>query len=140
MKTLYLADLKTMSEAEVKSHIAENYAGDKSGFDYGCPNDKDKSELMDELSKFDILVAYEHVGSWGCDSSSYFLMRDKETSKLWQFTGGHCSCYGFEGQYGPEETSVEYLTSGKFSFYGGGYDDDSDKHAEMMVEYFKEEL
>lgn len=137
VKTLYMADLQGMSEAEVKNHIASEYAGNESGFDCGNPSDKDTAELLSELDKFIILIAYEHVGSWGCDSSSYFLMREKTTGDLYQFTGGHCSCFGFEGQYDPEKTSIEYLTSGKFCFYGGGYDDESETHKQMMVEFFK---
>lgn len=30
--------------------------------------------------------------------------------KLYEVTGGHCSCNGLEGQWEPEEVSVEYLT------------------------------
>lgn len=132
---LYLANLSGYDEAGVKSHIAENYAGSFAPFDYGEPSDKDKADLSRELEKFDVLVAYEHVGSWGCDSSSYFLMRDKKSGEYKDFTGSHCSCFGFKGQYEPEDTSLEYIASDKFSFYGGGYDEDSEKHKQMIRDF-----
>ena len=33
----------------------------------------------------------------------------EQDGKLFQVTGGHCSCYGLEGQWDPEETTLEYL-------------------------------
>lgn len=33
----------------------------------------------------------------------------KRDGKLYEVSGGHCSCYGLEGQWEPEETTVEAL-------------------------------
>ena len=77
----------------------------------------------DKLKGLTVLIAYESVGSWGCDSSNWFLLRDS-TERLLENHGGHCSCYGFEDQWEPEETSLEYLKSDKFYFSCGGYDSD----------------
>lgn len=132
---LALADLKDMNEATVKAHIADQYGGNKSGFEYGSPDDADKAKVRADLERFDILIAYEHVGSGGCDSASWFLMRERATGKLFEFSGGHCSCYGFEGQYEPEETTLAYLTSDKFGWYGGGYDDAADQHRQMIKDH-----
>lgn len=33
----------------------------------------------------------------------------RKGDKLYEVNGGHCSCYGLEGQWDPEETTVEAL-------------------------------
>ena len=120
MDTLFLEDLKNMTEIEVKQHIVTEYA----------VNEK-------TVDKFDILVAYESVGHWGCDSSSYYLLRNKADGELYEVHGSHCSCYGFEGQFEPEETSVEYLKSDRFRFYTGGYDDNAKENKAMILEFMQ---
>jgi len=112
MKSLYLEDLKGMSQEEVRAHLVDNYA-----------DDPDKQKVSAALEGMDVVVAYESVGSWGCDSSSFFLFRRKSDGVYLENHGSHCSCYGFEGQFSPEETTAEYLKSDKFNFYCGGYDD-----------------
>lgn len=124
MINLYLADLKGLTEDEVKQHISNNYAGTVSGHDYGEPSEKDKQELLSLLGEYNIVIAYESVGNWGCDSSSWFLLRHKNTGVYYEFSGSHCSCYGFEGQFELNETPLEYLKSDKFYLGCGGYDDD----------------
>ncbi|MGL5284386.1 MAG: hypothetical protein ACRC8W_22010 [Plesiomonas shigelloides] len=57
------------------------------------------------LSDIEILfAAYEYEDY---DGSAFVLF--KQDGKLYEVNGGHCSCYGLEGQWEPEETSVEYL-------------------------------
>jgi hypothetical protein len=80
------------------------------------------------LDRFEVLVAYQSVGNWGCDSSAWFLLREKSTGRLFEACGSHCSCYGFEGQFEPEQTTVTYLKSDKFSFGLGGYDSTYNYH------------
>ncbi len=135
-KRLYLADLSGMTEFEVKKHIAEDYAGTADSF----ASDGEVKELQAKLESYEILVAYESVGSFGCDSSSWFLMRDKRDNKLYETQGGHCSCYGFEGQFDPTEAPIEYLQSDKFWLGCGGYDDDAEKHKEQVKQYLAKEL
>lgn len=121
---LLLEDFKSLSENEIRSHLVSEYEA--------------SSDLVDRL---DILIAYESVGSWGCDSSSFFLLKDKETGVLYEVHGSHCSCYGFEGQFELEETSIEAL---KFRvkeakhgsvFYVGGYDSDEEGNYRAVNEY-----
>jgi hypothetical protein len=120
---LLLEDLKGMSEAEVKTHLVNEYEAE-----LGIVND------------LEILIGYESVGSWGCDSSSFFLLRDKD-GKLFEVHGSHCSCYGFEGQFTLEETTIEAL---KFRinesynhsvFYTGGYDDHEKENIQAATDY-----
>ncbi len=138
MKQLFLEDLKELDEAGIKKHLVEEYAGDKSGFDYGEPDDNDEAKVEKYLEDYSVIIAYESVGSWGCDSSSYFLLQHKETGKYQEFSGGHCSCYGFEGQFDPQEATLEYLKSDEFNFYCGGYDDNETENQKAVKEFICE--
>jgi len=44
----------------------------------------------------------------------------EKDGKLWEVNGAHCSCYGLEGQWEPEETSWESLKMRKISGDGAG--------------------
>lgn len=99
-----------MNEQDIRNHLIASYEASN-----------------EEVNKYDILIAYESVGPWGCDSSSWFLLKDRETGEYYENHAGHCSCYGFEGQFRPEKTSLEYLKSDKFSFSAGGYDRDGNE-------------
>lgn len=117
---LHLEDLKDMTDEEVREHIRSEYETDSK-----------------EVERFDILIAYESVGNWGCDSSSFFLLKDRKTGQLYENNGSHCSCFGFEGQWKPEETTIEYLKSDKFYFYTGGYDGDEEGNKQKILDYVK---
>lgn len=120
---LALEDLKDYSEDQVKKHLINQY----------CAKESDLEDL-------EILVAYESVGSWGCDSSSFFLLRNRTKGKLYENHGSHCSCYGFEGQYKPEETEIKSLGfrgDKGCIFSTGGYDSDSGENQRKVLEYVK---
>lgn len=118
MNQLFLEDLAGMTNEEVIQHIVRDYEANKK-----------------LVNKFKVLIAYESVGSWGCDSSSWFLLKEKSTGKLFETHGSHCSCYGFEGQFEPEETNLEYLKSEKFYFSCGAYDDNADETRQKVKEF-----
>jgi hypothetical protein len=120
MKTLLtLEDLAVYSQEDLRNHIITSYEA-----------------KPEELEGFTFLIAYESVGSWGCDSSSFFLL--EKDGKLYENHGSHCSCYGFEGQWKPEETTIEYLISDKFYLSCGGYDDSSEQNKESVKNYLIE--
>ena len=121
MKRLYLEDLAGLTQEGVYKHISESY-----------------EVPIKDVRKYQVLIAYESVGSWGCDSFSWFLLRNKEDGKLYETHGSHCSCYGFEGQFEPEETTVEYLQSPNFYFSCGGYDDNIDSNQGKVKAYIAE--
>ena len=139
---LAIEDLLGRTEDRVKQHIADNYAEE--------PYDKEAAKpIIEQLDKLEVLIAYESVGSWGCDSTSFFVFKDKETGTLYEMHGSHCSCYGFEGQFGLEETTVEALKSRVENarsrnqdeddehaiFSIGGYDSDSINNARVINNY-----
>ena len=74
-----LADLKENKEREVLEHLAKSYSGDKSGHDYGSISEADVKIAKKKLENMKVLLAYESVGDYGCDSSSYFLLKHKKT-------------------------------------------------------------
>lgn len=69
----------------------------------------EKKEKMEQALKqwegINILFA-----SYGCANyeGDAFVLFEKE-GKLFEVNGGHCSCYGLEGQFSPEETTLEAL-------------------------------
>jgi hypothetical protein len=139
---LAIEDLLGKTEAQVKEHIAYQYCED-------AYNGESLKIVHDTLEKLDVLVAYESVGSWGCDSTSFFVFKDKETGKLYEMHGSHCSCYGFEGQFRLEETTIEALKFRVASarshnqededehaiFSVGGYDSDATNNARIVNNY-----
>ncbi len=95
---LTLGDLQGYTEKQIKEHIITHYNASPT-----------------ELKNVKILIAYESVGPYGCDSSSFFLI--KIGRYYYENHASHCSCYGFEDQWKPEKTTMKYLQSDKFSFY-----------------------
>lgn len=92
MEKLLLDDLQGMTDEELVGCITRKFQIERS-----------------ELDGVDILIGSMEDG--GYDGSAYFLVRNRETGALYEVTGGHCSCYGFEGQWSPAITSKEYLLS-----------------------------
>lgn len=126
MSHLHLEDLKELDEDGVKAHIAENYGRD------GYTHDQ---AVALQLEEYDVVIAYESVGSWGCDSSSFFLLRHKLSGELFEVRGSHCSCYGFEGQFEPEAVTVEHLKSDKFYLPCGGYDENDTANTKAVKDF-----
>jgi hypothetical protein len=131
---LALEDLKGMTEFQVKQHLELDYSGE--GVTVGG--------VSKALENLEVLIAYESVGSWGCDSSSFFLFKDG-AGKLYELHGSHCSCYGFEGQFRLEESDAEALkiraSGSRYGFFTtGGYDDDRDSNIDAAKKYIIENL
>lgn len=120
MKPVCLEDLKGKSKKELLAHIISEY-----------------SATATELRCVDILLAYESVGAWGCDSSSYFILRDKTTKQLFTVHASHCSCYGFENQWRPEPVSAAQLKLEKSPMLCGGYDDHEEENKQAVADFIK---
>ncbi|OMD16244.1 hypothetical protein [Paenibacillus odorifer] len=87
--------------------------------------DKDDIEI--------ILASYTNENYEG---EAFVLFRRKSDGKLYEVNGGHCSCYGLEGQWNPEETTVEALEYRLVSGTLGksGWDDDVNRFADELTE------
>jgi len=79
-------------------------------FEYGAgdrfsDNDDDFVPAEDFPTDEEIIVAAYEYESYSGDAFVVF----KHEGKLFEVIGGHCSCRGLEGQWKPEETTVEAL-------------------------------
>lgn len=133
-----LEDLKDMTEQEVIQHLVSEYSGAEK---YDTPNEEQVQKAKEMLEQHEVIIAYESVGSYGCDSSSFFLLKHKETEKLFEVHGSHCSCYGFEGQLELEETNIEALkhrvVNGGNVFYCGGYDENETENQKIVNSFIE---
>lgn len=65
----------------------------------------DGQKLTSELDGATVLLA-----SYGTPSyEGYAFVLFERDGKLYEVNGSHCSCYGLEGQWEPEETTIEAL-------------------------------
>lgn len=65
----------------------------------------ENQKLTNELDGATVLLA-----SYGTPSyQGYAFVLFERDGKLYEVNGSHCSCYGLEGQWEPEETTVEAL-------------------------------
>lgn len=73
--------------------------------DYWVEKKTKMEQKLKEWEDINILFA-----SYGCANyeGDAFVLFEKE-GKLFEVNGGHCSCYGLEGQFSPEETTLEAL-------------------------------
>lgn len=69
---------------------------------------------VSELDGCEILFAVYECESY---EGSALILFNKD-GKLYEVTGSHCSCNGLEGQWSPEETSLEALKMRDFKYYG----------------------
>lgn len=60
-----------------------------------------------------IFAAYE-TGDY---SGSALILFERD-GKLYEVNGSHCSCYGLEDQWSPEETCMEALRMRDLAYYG----------------------
>ena len=80
-----------------------------------------ESVYKDELDGVEILLA--SYGTPSCEGHAFVLfVRD---GKLYEVNASHCSCYGLEEQWAPEETEKCFLQyrMTKGSFGTGKYDE-----------------
>ena len=94
---LAIGDYAGMSYDEVVENIVCNYEVEQSTVD-----------------QYKIVVAVLNSGSY--EEDAYFLLLHRATGKLYEIHAGHCSCYGFEGQFSPEETTVEFIFSPHYTY------------------------
>lgn len=98
-------------------------------FDFGWSWDDEKEQEFVEKHK-DANILFASYGQANYSGDAWVLF--EKNGKLYEVNGGHCSCYGLEGQWNPDEVMLEELenrlVNGTF-----GEDDWSDNN-------FKEEL
>lgn len=55
----------------------------------------------------EIIIASYTCGDYSGDA--FVLYLDRSDGKLYEVNGSHCSCFGLEGQWEPEEVSVDAM-------------------------------
>ena len=81
---------------------AEKYIGD-----FENKQDVESSFSLGEGELRDAFVLLAWYGG-GCYDGSAFVLFERN-GRLYEVNGGHCSCYGLEDQWDPEETSADAL-------------------------------
>lgn len=106
---LALGEFEDLTEDEAKKKIAKEYSGK------GFRRDPffTQKEILKELSSAKILIAYQ--SGWDGYFYSSWILFWKEFS-LFEVYGARNSCHGFEGQWTPEKTSLQYLCSKSFLY------------------------
>lgn len=100
-------------------------------------NFNNKQDLMSnfEINESDLegvrilFAAYENESYEG-----YAMVIFSKDGKLYEVNGSHCSCNGLEGQWQPEETSLEALKMRNYSY--GDMQHDLEK---FLVDFIFEE-
>ena len=97
------------------------YSNDYYAKESPYPNTKSwedkKVRMNDAIKRYeDINVLFASYGEDNYSGDAFVLF--ERDGKLFEVNGSHCSCYGLEGQFEPEETNLEYfekvLTTGTF--------------------------
>lgn len=91
--------------------IVEDYSDYNYGEDRNTKTYTDREKIENDLRGATIHLAWYGYGDYSGDS---FVLYEKDW-KLYEVNGGHCSCSGLEGQWKPEETSIEALRMRKIS-------------------------
>jgi hypothetical protein len=117
MNPVFLHDWQTAES------VFEDFEATRWGADSSHPiADKNDIEIL--------LASYTYEDYSG---NAFVLYRDKISGLLYEVNGSHCSCYGLEGQWTPEETDVKVLrhrlTEGTLGSYYG-----SNEYAKELTE------
>jgi len=76
----------------------------------GFDDREDVAESFEVDTDFptDEQILFASYGGGAYEGDAYVLFQ--RDGKLYSVTGGHCSCYGLEGQWDPEVTSLAFET------------------------------
>jgi hypothetical protein len=78
----------------------------------------------------EIIVAVYDTGDW--EGSAFVVF--EQGGKVYEVNGNHCSCYGLEGQWEPEEVAwKELLKRPVYTSSTGDYDDEVRK---VLTDYY----
>lgn len=115
---MYQGQARRICNASVKGSIPLRSTKFKNEENMYLGNFDNKESLMAnfEITENDLdgcrilFAAYENESYEG-----YAMVIFSKNGKLYEVNGSHCSCYGLEGQWIPEETSLEALKIRNYS-------------------------
>lgn len=93
------------SQAEVNMYIEQFKNNEDIAEQYTRGDDEQKAKILKLLNESKVHIAWYGCGSYNGDSFVIF----EHNGKLFEASGSHCSCYGLEGQWDPEETDWKAL-------------------------------
>lgn len=73
-------------------------------------DDEDKARILKLLNESTVHLAYYGTGSY--DGTSLVIF--ESNGILYEVNASHCSCYGLEGQWAPEETNWKAIGMREF--------------------------
>ena len=85
--------------------------------EFGATEQQIKDAVAREFQD-DRIFEYKVLAVWSSEpdySMSCWMLLEKDGT-MYEVTGGHCSCAGYEEQFSPAECPAEYLTSSKSSW------------------------
>lgn len=94
---LYMNELEGLSESEMIERVASEFSIKK-----------------ETLLGFEFMIADINYEDYS--GNAYFLIKDRETGSLFEVSGSHCSCMGFEDQWELSPTTLTYLTSKHYAY------------------------
>lgn len=78
----------------------------------GFTSTEDVFEHFDEKPDGETILMAIYEREW-YDGDAFVLF--EKDGKLYEVNGSHCSCYGLEGQWGPEEVLLEEMARNRFT-------------------------
>lgn len=90
-------------EGKTQADVFKDFDGTR--WDYYREEDSAPVEEKPQFAGFEVLFGSYSYENYSGDA---FVLARKD-GKLYEVNGGHCSCYGLEGQWEPEETTVQAL-------------------------------
>jgi hypothetical protein len=111
---LFLSELVGLTEEGVKQTVACEFEVSR-----------------DAVSCYEFYVAT--IEQQDYEGHAYFLMKHQETGDFYEVEGGHCSCFGFEGQWEPKIAPKAYLGSEQYS---PGYSYHKDEIKQFVKQLF----
>lgn len=109
-------------ETSLIVQVADDYAGSY--------NEEERNAILKDLEGAEIVF---HDYSYEDYNGSALTIYRKD-GKFYHVEGGHCSCYGLEGQWTPEEMPLEALLQFARSTYHFGYDSSDDERVALIKE------
>ena len=101
--------------------------------DWSSYSDKNRQPLKLQPTEDELLFASYGGGSYEGDATVVF----RKDGKLYEVSGSHCSCYGLEGQWEPEETSIAALAAKGKKEVGSSYYFLSEHDGEAYIAYWQ---
>jgi len=131
MNTVFIGDFESRRDVAREFDVKMPHAVNKSR--WGCDDKND----FDFPASIELLLAAYEPGDY-CGSAFVLFV---ENDKLYEVNGNHCSCFGLEEQWEPEETSAlalaQRIRDGDLGQLDGdsGVENWSGKLLAILVEY-----